>query len=157
MTNRATWLISLCLLLIFVWTFFFIPWGGSDIEILVQHKKGPNNTSQIFFGFNKAYDTTMIEVHRLEQNEQGEWVRPLYGLEADPVWRVIPRGADVESRTVQALIYGERPRGMRNDVRPKDIDPQGHYMLTIETLEGTGTTLFFGSPQQEPAAPAQEG
>ncbi len=97
--------------------------------------------------FNQAYDISELVVHRMEQNDEGEWQVPRFGLESDPVWKIIPRGA--ETRQAQAVMYGDRPRGFRHEVRPRPLEPDGRYRATITTTRGTASVDFSGSPRQE--------
>ncbi|QDU71107.1 hypothetical protein [Mucisphaera calidilacus] len=155
MTNRTGWLIGICITLILAWLLFGVSWGGDSVQLVIKHTSPrPKAAADILFGLNQTCQVSMIEVHRLEKNDDGEWFQPLFGLEADPIWRSIPRGADY--RDIQAFMYGQRARGMRHDVRPKPLEPDGRYQITIESRQGTIVQQFAATPQKkDEAEPSQ--
>ncbi|MEQ9453440.1 MAG: hypothetical protein RLN76_02455 [Phycisphaeraceae bacterium] len=146
MTQRSYWLFGIVGFLLLSWLVMASPWsGGPELQVVVKHSAVPAGAEpEVLIGLNQAYDVRAVVVHRMVQDEDGAWEVPKYGLESDPVWKVIPRGAD--TRELHAFMYGKRPQGMRNEVRPVALVPEGRYRVTIDAVQGGGTVDFGGVP-----------
>lgn len=158
MTQRTYWLFGIVGVLLLTWLVVAAPWSGGrpELQVVVKHGSVPEGAEpQVLIGLNQPFDVRSITVHRMVQAEDGTWRVPKYGLESDPVWKVIPRGE--ETREVHAFMYGTRPRGMRNEVRPVPLVAEGRYRVTIEALQGDGVVDFTGVPEAVASSAGEAG